>query len=178
MNHDTSDETLTDAPLPFPTQEERDALILEFQRLAARLTRAGLLSRASSTRLMRSMNQERRLAEDKRHALPELLLAILLSLEDGTLMEGRDFVHGQEGLVALHLESVAPVLFRAQRTSWAPREMRRLFHFGWLHFREVVRARSERMRFGREEDRRRTVVVHVPSAYEFVGSRPKAVPSR
>jgi hypothetical protein len=31
-----------DAPVPFPTKEERDALILEFQRLAARLTRAGL----------------------------------------------------------------------------------------------------------------------------------------
>ena len=41
-------DTITDdAPIPFPTKEERDALILEFQRLAARLTRAGLMSRAS-----------------------------------------------------------------------------------------------------------------------------------
>jgi hypothetical protein len=56
--------------------------------------------------------------------------------------------------------------------------MRSLFHFGWVHFREVVRARSERMRFGPEEDRRRTVIVHVPSAHKFVGSHPAPVPSR
>ncbi|MBK6845583.1 MAG: hypothetical protein IPG88_25445 [Gemmatimonadetes bacterium] len=30
--------------VPFPTKEERDALMLEFQRLAARLTRAGLVA--------------------------------------------------------------------------------------------------------------------------------------
>ena len=45
-----NDTTTDDAPIPFPTKEERDELILEFQRLAARLTRAGLLSRASSSR--------------------------------------------------------------------------------------------------------------------------------
>ena len=75
-----NDITADDAPITFPTKEERDALILEFQRLAARLTRAGLISRASSSRLMRSMNQERRQAEDKRHAFPELVLAILLAI--------------------------------------------------------------------------------------------------
>ena len=81
-----NDTTPNDAPVPFPDKEERDALILEFQRLAARLTRAGLMSRASSSRLMRSMNQERRYAEDKRHAFPELVLAILLAIEDGRRM--------------------------------------------------------------------------------------------
>ncbi len=170
--------TTDDAPVPFPTKEERDALILEFQRLAARLTRAGLLSRASSSRLMRSMSQERMSAEDKRHAFPELVLAILLAIEDGTLKDGADFAHGDNGFVALHLESIAKTLHQAKRPTCPARTMRSLFHFGWVHFREVVHARSERMRFGPEEDRRRTVIVHVPSAHKFVGSHPAPVPSR
>ncbi|GAB4215621.1 MAG: hypothetical protein OHK0013_41350 [Sandaracinaceae bacterium] len=173
-----NDTTANDAPIPFPDKEERDALILEFQRLAARLTRAGLMSRASSSRLMRSMNQERRYAEDKRHAFPELVLAVLLAIEDGTLKEREHFVRLEGDRVALHLESVAPALYHAGRGQLPARQMRSLFHFGWLHFREVVHARSERMRFGPEEDRRRTVVVHVPSAHDFVGSRPAAVPPR
>lgn len=173
-----NDTTPNDAPVPFPDKEERDALILEFQRLAARLTRAGLMSRASSSRLMRSMNQERRYAEDKRHAFPELVLAVLLAIEDGTLKEREHFVRLEGDRVALHLESVAPALFHAGRGQLPSRQMRSLFHFGWLHFRDVVRARSERMRFGPEEDRRRTVIVHVPSAHAFVGSHPRAVPSR
>jgi hypothetical protein len=168
----------SDAPVPFPTTQERDELILEFQRLAARLTRVGILSRTSSSRLMRSMNQQRRQAEDKRHAFPELLLAIVLGVEDGTLKAGADFVHGDNGLVALHLESIANTLHRAQRGSWAARTMRSLFHFGWRHFREVVNARSARMQFGPEEDRRRTVIIHVPSANDFVGGRTAPVPAR
>ena len=173
-----TDTNACDAPIPFPDKEERDALILEFQRLAARLTRAGLLSRASSSRLMRSMNQERRHAEEKRHAFPELVLAVLLAVEDGTLTEREHFMRLSGDRIALHLESVAPALYRAGRSLLPARTMRSLFHFGWLHFREVVRARSERIRFGPEEDRRRTVIVHVPSAHAFVGSRPRAVPAR
>ncbi len=69
-------------------------------------------------------------------------------------------------------------LHQAKRATWPARTMRSLFHFGWLHFREVVHARSERMRFGPEEERRRTVIVHVPSAHNFVGSRAASVPSR
>jgi hypothetical protein len=168
-----SNTTDTDVPVTFPDKDEHDALVLEFQRLAARLTRAGVLSRASSTRLMRSMSKERAVADDTRHALPKLVLAILLAIEDGTLKDGTDFVHGDNGFVALHLKSIAPVLYRAHRTSWSAREMRRLFDFGWLHFRDVVRARSERMRFGPEEDRRRTVILHGPSAWKFVGGGPE-----
>ena len=48
----------------FPTKEERDALVLDFQRLAARLVQAKLLSSTTSTRLMRSLNHERRAADD------------------------------------------------------------------------------------------------------------------
>jgi hypothetical protein len=164
--------------LPFPTNEERDALVLEFQRLSARLTQAGLISSASATRLMRSMNRERRDAEDRRHALPKLIQAILLGVESGTLKERDHFVRPGDERLALHLESIAQPLFRAHDTSWNAREMRRLFRFGWLHFRAVVVARSDRARFGPEEDRRRVVVLHVPSAYEFVGRRPNAVPAR
>ena len=164
--------------LPFPTKEERDALVLEFQRLSARLTHAGLISSASATRLMRSMSRERRDAEVRRHELPKLILAILLGIEDGTLEERDHFVRPSDDRLALHLESIAQPLFRAHDTSWNAREMRRLFRFGWLHFREVVVARSDRARFGPEEDRRRVVVLHVPSANEFVGRRSNAVPHR
>lgn len=167
-----------EATLSFPTKEERDALLLEFQRLAARLTRAGLLSRTSATRLARSMQDARRSAEDQRHAFPEALLAILLAIEDGTLKERVDFVRGGDGFVALHLETIATTLKAARRPTWPARELRSLFHFGWLHFREAVRARSERMRFGPEEERRRTVIVHVPSANRILGGREVAVPSR
>ncbi len=166
------------ATIPFPTKEERDALILEFQRFAARLTQARLLSRASSDRLMRSMNRERRYAEDKRHALPELVLNILLGIEEGTLKEREHFMRLKDDHVAVHLASAGPALFKAGRGRLTQAEARSLFHFGWLHFRNVVVARSERARFGTDEDRRRVVVLHVPSAYEFVGSRPKSVPSR
>lgn len=174
MNANTSDNT----PIPFPNNEERDALVLEFQRLAARLTQAGLMSRVSSTRLMRTMNHQRAHAEDVRHALPKLVLEILLCIEDGTLKVREHYLRSGDSFVALHLESAAPAMFRAKRSLLAARDMRRLFHFGWLHFREVVQARSERMMFGPEEDRRRTVVLNVAKAYEFVGSRPPAVPSR
>ena len=164
--------------LPFPTPDERDALILEFQRLAARLTQAGLISRISSDRLMRSMNRERRYAEDKRHALPKLVLDILLGIEEGSLKEREHFVRPKDDLVAVHLASAGPALFKAGRARFTQAEARSLFHFGWRHFRDVVVARSDRARFGPEEDRRRVVVLHVPSANEFVGRRSKAVPTR
>ena len=73
----------------FPTKEERDALVLDFQRLAARLVQAKLLSATTSTRLMRSLNHERRAADDRRSKLAQLVLEVLLSLEDGTLKEGQ-----------------------------------------------------------------------------------------
>lgn len=165
-------------PVPFPEKEERDALILDFQRLAARLTRAGLMSRASSSRLMRSMNNERRHAEDKRHAFPELLLAVLLAVDDDTLKEREHYLRLDNDRVALHLEAVAPALFQSGRGNITVRRMRTLFDFGWLHFREVVHEASLRVRFNREGDRRRTVVIHLPSSRAFVGTRQTPVPVR
>jgi hypothetical protein len=66
-------------------------------------------------------------------------------MEDGTLKEREHFLRLKDDHVALHLESVAPALFHAGRGRHPSRQMRSLFHFGWVHFREVVRARSERM---------------------------------
>jgi hypothetical protein len=166
------------APAPFPSAEEHEALILEFQRLAARLARAGLLSRTSSTRLLQSMGQRRTKAEATRHELPHLILTLLEAIEDGTLEERVDYVRDGDELVGLHLESTARALWRARRGTHTAREVRHLLHFGWLHLRDVVVARSERMMFGPEEDRRRAVVLHLPRAHEFVGSRPPAVPFR
>lgn len=173
-----SDLATTNAPIHFPTKEERDELLLEFQRLAARLTQAGLISRVTSDRLMRSMNRERRYADERRHALPALVLDILLGIEEGTLKEREHFLRMKDEHVAVHLASAGPALFKAGRGRVTQAEARRLFHFGWQHFPHVVVARSERARFGPEEDRRRVLVLHVPSAYEFVGAKPKAVPLR
>lgn len=166
----------TDAPLPFPTKEERDALVLEFQRLAARLARARLISVASSTRMMKTINRERRAAEERRTALGQLVVDILLSFEDGTLRERVHYVRQDNVHVALHLESTALALFRAGRGQLTARELRSLFGFGWRHFRDVVVSRSSRARFDSDGDRRRVVVLHEPSAYEFVGTRKKSVP--
>lgn len=173
-----TDTTSNDAPSSFPNPEERDALVLEFQRLAARLARAGLVSRASSSRLMRSINRERRCAEDKRRAFSELVCNLALGIEDGTLKEREHFMRLKNDHVAIHLESTSPALYQAGLGKLLAREMRSLCHFGGLHFREVVIARSERVRFGPEDDRRRTVIVHLPSAYEFVGRPWPGVPSR
>ncbi|MFO0562379.1 MAG: hypothetical protein U0269_30465 [Polyangiales bacterium] len=73
-----------DEPIPFLTKEERDALVLEFQRLAARLAQARLIAPATSTRLMRTIHRERRLADERKGHLADLVFNILVSIEDGT----------------------------------------------------------------------------------------------
>lgn len=163
-------------PTPFPDNAARDALVLEFQRLTAKLVSVGLMSRVSSNRLARAVNGQRARAEEARQLLPQLILAVLLCIEDGTLKEGTHYMRN-DGAVALHLESVAPAMFRAERSKLTAREMRRLLHFGWLHFRDVVLARSERMMFGPDGDRRRAVVLAVDKAYAFVGGRAPVVPA-
>ena len=62
-----------DEPIPFLTKEERDALVLEFQRLAARLAQARLIAPATSTRLMRTIHRERRLADERQGHLADLV---------------------------------------------------------------------------------------------------------
>lgn len=168
---------MSDDASPFPSNAARDALVLEFQRLTAKLVSVGLMSRVSSNRLMRAVNVQRAKAEVERQQLPQLVLAVLLSIDDGTLTEATHFVR-RDGAVALHLESVAPAMFRAERSKLTVREMRRLFHFGWLHFRDVVKARCERVMFVPNEDRRRTVVLDLEQAHAFVGTRAPGVPVR
>ena len=162
----------------FPTKEERDALVLDFQRLAARLVQAKLLSSTTSTRLMRSLNHERRAADNRRRKLAQLVLDVLLSLDDGTLKEGQHFVRQDGDRVALHLASLGPALYRVKRLEVSSAELRSLLTFGWRHFRDVLVSRSGRARFGADDDRRRVIVLHEPSAREFVGARKKAVPFR
>lgn len=178
MNAEPSIADDADAGRPLPSTEERDALVLEFQRLAARLVQAQLISKATSARLVRSMNRERRSTEDRRNKLAQLVLDVLLSLDDGTLKDGQHFVRQDGDRVALHLASLGPALFRAKRMELSSAELRGLVTFGWLHFRAVLVSRSGRARFGADDDRRRVVVLHEPSAREFVGARKKAVPFR
>lgn len=167
-----------DASSPFPSTEERDALVLEFQRLAARLAQAKLIAPATSVRLMRTIHRERRLADERRGQLSDLVFNILVSIEDGTLKEGVHIVRLSDNRVAIHPETVATALYRAERGRLLRRELRSLLELGWRHARDVVVARSERVRFDREGDRRRCAILHIPSAEIFVGARSVAVPSR
>jgi hypothetical protein len=167
-----------DAWRPLQSPEEREALVLEFQRLAARLVQAQLISTTTSSRLVRSMNRERRTTEDRRNKLAQLVLDVLLSLDDGTLKEGEHFARLPDERVAVHPEAVATALYRAERGRLLRRELRALLELGWRHERDVVVARSERVRFDHEGDRRRCAVLHLPSARKFVGGRSKPVPAR
>jgi hypothetical protein len=163
---------------PSHDQQEWHVLVLEFQRLTSRLAQVGLLSPRSSLRFVRELNRGHARAEDAGRALPALVGQILLSIEDGALLERRDYLRRDDDFVLLHLESVARALYRAERSVLTARDMRGLFSFGWQHFREVVPARSERAMFGPPEDRRRTVILNVAKAIEFVGGRSFAVPLR
>jgi hypothetical protein len=163
--------------VPFPSAEERSALVLEFQKVTARLVRAGLISQASATRLVRGIHHAGSVADETRHALPKLILELLLAVDDGILQEGLHYRRIDDGRIALHLESIAIRLYRAQRTTLTAKEMRRLVRFGWAHFREVVVERSQRVCFGEEDDRRRAAILNVAKAQEFVGMK-SAVPSR
>lgn len=87
---------------PLPSPDQREALVLEFQRLAARLVRAQLISTTTSSRLVRSMHRELRATEDRRNKLAQLVLDLLLSVDDGTLKEGQHFVRQEEDRLALH----------------------------------------------------------------------------
>jgi hypothetical protein len=167
-----------DAWRPLPSADEREALVLEFQRLAARLVQAQLISNTTSSRLMRAMNRERRTTEDRRNKLAQVVLDVLLSLDDGTLKEGQHFVRQDGDHVALHLASLGPALYRVKRLELSSAELRGLVTFGWRHFRDVLVSRSGRARFGADDDRRRVIVLHEPTAREFVGARNKAVPFR
>jgi len=163
-----TDVATDDSNAPPSTKEEGDALFLEFQRLATRLTYEGYVSVETSTRLVRVVNQERRHAEDRRRELSKLVLAILRAIEDGVLEEREHFVRLEGDRIAMHLESIAKALVRPLDVSWNAREMRRVFRDGSRRFRDVVVTRSGRARFG--DDRRRVVVLHAPSAYQLAGN--------
>ena len=79
---------------------------------------------------------------------------------------------------AKELASLGPALYRVQRLELSSAELRSLLTFGWQHFRDVLVSRSGRARFGADDDRRRVIVLHEPSAREFVVARKKAVPFR
>lgn len=161
-------------PLPFPSREERDALVLEFYRLAARLSRAAVVTQETASRFMRMINQERRAAEDRLFELSTLVLAILQAVERGTFKEEEHFVRRDGNQLAIHLESIAKPLFNFHDTNWDATQLRVLMKFGARHFSHVVRAHSDRAFFAYH--RRRVIVLHEPSAYEFVGYRKKVVP--
>ncbi len=161
-------------PVPFPTSDERDALVLEFQKAVARLVPAGIMSTQSTSRLVRNVQRARKRVEDQRRALPDLVLAMLLATEDGTLVLGQHVLKA-DGTLAVHIGDAAQALFRAERATLTPREMRALLQLGEAHFGDVVLACGQRVVFGPDGDRRRAAVLDVAKAYEFVGGR---VPAR
>lgn len=171
MNDADPDTTLS-------THAERDALVLEYQRITARLAREGILSSVSATRLMRGMNHQRAKAEEVRFDFSKTVLAILRAVEDGVLKDGIHYRRGKPDFLAIHLEDVALAMTRTQRLRRTARDLRRLFRFGAEHFPKVVVARSARVMFGPDDDRRRAVVLDLAHASEFVGCRPLVVPPR
>ncbi|MBI5531807.1 MAG: hypothetical protein HY898_03770 [Deltaproteobacteria bacterium] len=164
-------------PIAFPSADERTELVLEFQRAAAKLVRAGLLSQSSSTRFVLRVNQGRRKAEESRHRLAQLIVDVLVAVEDGTLTDGVHVRRSETGMLAVRAESVARALFRAGRSQLTARATHDLLRFGHAFFPLVVVSTSERVCFGSVEDRFRTFVLDLAKAQEFVGIKP-AVPSR
>ena len=155
---------------------ETESLVLEFQRVTARLVQAGAISRKLSARLLQAVSRSSLAGEEMHRHLRQLLVGVLASVEDGTLEQGVHVLRLEGGRLALHLESAGPALFRAQRCALPAGELRRVCRFGWQHFRDVVVANSERVTFGPEEDRRRAVILDIARANEFVEKHQAVVP--
>jgi hypothetical protein len=162
---------------PTPTATaETESLVLEFQRVTARLLQAGAISRKLSARLVQAVSRSSLVGEELHRRLLQFLVGVLAGVEDGTLEQGVHVLWLEGGRLALHLESIGPALFRAQRCTLLTGELRRVCRFGWQHFRDVVVANSERVTFGPEEDRRRAVILDLARANEFVEKHQAAVP--
>lgn len=157
---------------------EPSELILEYQRVVARLAQARIITPDEAVRRVRSMKRARALAEQRHEQLAELVFHLVLSLDDGTLKEGEHFMRLADDRLALHPEAAATALYRAQRGRLLRREVQSLLVLAAQQLPEIVPERMARVRFNREGDRRRVVVLHLPSAQKFVGERPKAVPAR
>lgn len=153
-----------------------DAIVLEFQRVAARLVQAGAISGEMSARLVQAVSGSILDGEEMRRRLARLLFDVLAGVEDGTLKQGVHVLRLEGGRLALHLESVGPALLGAQRSALPIGQLRRLCRFGWQQVRDVVVESSLRVTFGPNEDRRRAVILDVAKANEFVGNRRRIVP--
>lgn len=163
-------------PSGTPTAFATDALVLEFRRVTARLVQAGAISGEMSTRLEKAVSGSILHGEEMHRRLARLLFDVLASVEDGILKQGVHVLRLEGGQLALHLESVAPALFGAQRCALPIGQLRRLCRFGWQYLRDVVVENSARVTFGPNEDRRRAVILDVAKANEFVGNRRRVVP--
>lgn len=159
------------------TDDASAALVLEFQRTVARLVRAGVVSRATATRIQRVVQRDRTEAVAGRRALEEAVLGVLHAIEDGALDEGTHYVRTEAGCLALHLASIASATMRGADATRGSRDLRRAFGFGRRLFGDVVVAHSARWTF-RAGDRRRATLLDVEQAYAFIGSRPPPVPTR
>lgn len=159
------------------TDDASAALVLEFQRTVARLVRAGVVSRATATRIQRAVQRDRTEAVAGRRALEEAVLGVLHAIEDGALDEGTHYVRTEAGCLALHLASIASATMRGADATRGSRDLRRAFGFGRRLFGDVVVAHSARWTF-RAGDRRRATLLDVEQAYAFIGSRPPPVPTR
>lgn len=158
--------------------QEREALLCDFQRVAARLVRAGEISRDSSIRLMRLLNRSRRDTSAKQRTLRNVLHVLLVSLEDGSLEVGRHVVQNGRGELAVHIESVAPILSQVLQTLIITRELRRLLRFGAEHFPAVILPRTERVVFGAPEHRYRAVLINLEAARLLLKKTARPVPAR
>lgn len=153
-------------------------LVMDYQRAVARLAQAKLITPDEAVRSVRSVGRARARAEQRHEQLAELVFHIVLSIDDGTLVEGAHFARLPGFRAAFHVEAGAIALYRAGRGRLLRREVQSLLVLAAQQFPELVPERAARVRFNREGDRRRVVILHLPSAQKFIGERPRAVPTR
>lgn len=155
---------------PFVGHGDRGALLTEFRVLTARLVKADLMTAASATRLARNVARASKLVDAERGRFAELLSDLIVALETNALEHGQQVFRVSQARIALHLASIAAPLATSSDRSRTERDLRRLFRFAALRFGDLVVAPSSRVSFGGER-RLRAVVVDLPRAYAFIGSR-------
>ncbi len=157
--------------------EARRQGLLDFQKLVARLVRDGVLLSDQANRLVRDATASSRLTTERRAELAEVIYALLVGVDDGTLRDAVEFRRCKHGL-ALHLDAVVPRLQECGTFGFSADQVRDLVRFGHHLLPQAITHTSVRVIFRGEADRRRAVVLHEERAWEFVGGRPKAVPVR
>lgn len=146
-------------------------LLMEFQRLMAKMVRSDLLLAETADAIVRRLNQARRRYEELRLGLRQNLLELLTALDKGELRQGEHVAHQPEGLLAVNLEAAAPALSRIRCSTVTKSELRRHLLFGQEMFPNIILDYGDRYYFSSRTDRRRAVLLDIAQARAHVGLR-------